>query len=182
MGPIDEAVMKGLAPVWLTRGSMLDEGLVHAVRQAARFGGLGLGNLSEEAPAQFRASQNASRPLVTKMLNQDIEIGDYPGAEIARARRLAENEKEARKKQNYVTFLHSDFPEDLRRAVHLAAEDGASAGLTVLPTEDHGFNLDRPEWEDCMSTRYGLPIRELPTYCGCGAPSNKKRWVFQSAA
>ena len=55
-----------------------------------------------------------------------------------------------------------------KRYVELASEKGSSSWLSVVPTKQSGFLLNKQEFRDAICLRYGFPIRHTPTYCACG--------------
>ena len=57
-----------------------------------------------------------------------------------------------------------------RRALDLATEKGSSIWLTSLPLKEMGFNLNKREFRDGLSLRYGWPIADIPSTCLCGEP------------
>ena len=57
-----------------------------------------------------------------------------------------------------------------RRALDLATEKGSSIWLTSLPLKEMGFNLDKREFRDELSLRYGWPIADIPSTCLCEEP------------
>jgi hypothetical protein len=59
----------------------------------------------------------------------------------------------------------------MRRALELAGEKGASAVLTTLPLERHGFTFAaKRDYRDILRMRYLLPLDGLPGSCACGYP------------
>ena len=50
-----------------------------------------------------------------------------------------------------------------------ASKKGASAWLTTLPIEEHGFALHKGAFRDALALRYGWPIRFSAEKCLCGA-------------
>ena len=50
-----------------------------------------------------------------------------------------------------------------------ASEKGASAWLTTLPIEEHGFTLHKGAFRDALALCYGWPIRFSAEKCLCGA-------------
>ena len=44
----------------------------------------------------------------------------------------------------------------------LQCEKGSSSWLTVLPLQDQGFNLNKGEFRDALSLRYGWQWRNVP--------------------
>ena len=54
----------------------------------------------------------------------------------------------------------------------IAQEQGSSSWLTVLSVKRLGFNLSKSDFWDAMRIRYGLPLKRLPSDCGCSKPYN----------
>ena len=55
-------------------------------------------------------------------------------------------------------------PQKVRRALDLAAEEGSSVWLTVLPLCEMDFNLN----ERAIKLRYDWPVDDIPSTCVCG--------------
>ena len=51
--------------------------------------------------------------------------------------------------------ISANLNTNLKRAVHLAKEKGASVWLTALPIEEHSFLLTKSEFCDALCLRYG---------------------------
>ena len=60
-----------------------------------------------------------------------------------------------KKKKQLAENIESNLPDQIKRAVILAKEKGASSWLTVLPIEQHGYNLPKSSFRDCICLRYG---------------------------
>ena len=45
---------------------------------------------------------------------------------------------------------------------------GASSWLSVLPLAEFGFALNKGEFRDALSLRYGRPLKGLLAMCICG--------------
>ena len=54
---------------------------------------------------------------------------------------------------------------DLQRSVRAASEKGASAWLTALPIEEHGFALHKVAFRDALALRYGWPLKFCAEKC-----------------
>ena len=64
--------------------------------------------------------------------------------------------------QNYnADRIRKELEPSSQRLVDCASEPGASAWLTALPNEEHGFCLSKGSFRDALSLRYGWPILEL---------------------
>jgi len=130
---------------------------------------MGLSSFIEHGDDAFMDSMEVMRPLVERILTQDPEGCPYPRSQVSHLRKAAASRREVQGKNRYEMFLKSDAPEDLRRRVQLAAEDGVSTWLSALPIEDHGLHHPRTAWEDVIAVRYGLPLHDVPNECGCGS-------------
>ena len=60
------------------------------------------------------------------------------------------------------------LPDNLKRAMDLASEKGASSWLTTLPIDEYGFALHKGAFHDALALRYGWQFSYLPTNCDCG--------------
>ena len=49
-----------------------------------------------------------------------------------------------------------------------AKENRASSWLNVLPLKTQGYALDKQSFRDALFTRYGIPLKRLPSHCVCG--------------
>ena len=54
-----------------------------------------------------------------------------------------------------------------KRLNDIAQEQGSSSWVTVLPIKKLGFSLSKAEFWDAIYLRYGLPLKRLPSHCGC---------------
>ena len=53
--------------------------------------------------------------------------------------------------------------------MELGTEKGASTCLTALPLQEHGFTLNKQEFQDALCLRYGWQLKNLPSHCVCGS-------------
>ena len=66
--------------------------------------------------------------------------------------------------------VQARLPDQLRRAMMVAREKGASSTLTTIPVAEHGFFFDvKSDFHDHVHLRYCWPIDNLPSVCACGA-------------
>ena len=49
----------------------------------------------------------------------------------------------------------------------MAHEKGVSNWLNAYPLKEYGFNLNKQQFWDAISIRYGWPLSNLPTTCAC---------------
>ena len=59
----------------------------------------------------------------------------------------------------------------------IAQEQGSSSWLTVLPIKRPGFNLSKSDFWDAVRLRYRLPLKRLPSHCGCSKLYNVQHAV-----
>ena len=60
------------------------------------------------------------------------------------------------KQQEGVKALKQTLPcSSPQKSLELASEKGASAWLTTLPIEEHGFSLHKQAFRDALCVRYG---------------------------
>ena len=64
--------------------------------------------------------------------------------------------------------LSSSSPNN-KRGSWSAIEKGASAWVTTLPIDDHGFFLHNGDFRDALCLCYGWPVAGLPHKCCCGS-------------
>ena len=55
-----------------------------------------------------------------------------------------------------------------KRCMLLNKEKGAGSWLTALPLKDHGYCLNKQEFRDAVSLRYGWRIANTAQFCACG--------------
>ena len=60
----------------------------------------------------------------------------------------------------------------MKRCLTLNNEKGAGSWLTALPLKELGYCLNKQEFKDAISLRYGWRIPNTPHYCGCGSKNN----------
>jgi hypothetical protein len=60
------------------------------------------------------------------------------------------------------------LPPAKQRMMDLLCEKGSSSWLSALPLQDQGFNLNKGEFRDALSLRYGWQLKNSPHYCRCG--------------
>ena len=64
--------------------------------------------------------------------------------------------------------MQSDLSPSLKCCVNLAKESGSSSWLTVTPILEHGFHLQKGDFWDALSLRYGITPSNTSSTCQCG--------------
>lgn len=130
-----------------------------------RLGGLGIIEPTS-LQTEYTNSLKITEPLVSRLLQQDPQLG-----EIHEQQQCIKSSMKRLKNQAVnlaAEDLSSKLPSDLKRAMELATEKGASTWLTVLPLEVHNFALSKSEFRDALCLRYGWRPPHLPDICICG--------------
>ena len=76
------------------------------------------------------------------------------------------------KQQRTLTSLRDKISYVEIRLNDLAQEQGSSSWLTLLPNKRLVFNLSKSDFWHAVHLRYGLPLKRLPSHCGCSKPYN----------
>ena len=64
--------------------------------------------------------------------------------------------------------LEERLANDMKRAMQVSTEKGASSWLVTLPIAEHGFALHKGAFRDALCLRYGWRPPHLPSHCICG--------------
>ena len=130
-------------------------------------GGLAIVDPQVLAMEQDHVSARLCQPVVENILRQKGDALKAFHAQSALKQNLRRESRQA--KMEAITSLVSELPSTFRRTVSTAQEKGASAWVTALPKEEHGFSLHKGEFHDALCLRYGWPLRYTPSTCACGA-------------
>ena len=113
-------------------------------------------------------SVSLTYPLVSLFLDQS---GQFSMDTLARQQSVKYSIR-ADKRKISEAESHSLLPllsGDLRYAVSLAQEKGASAWLSARPLSEHKFSLHKGAFRDALALRYGWTPKGFPCECVCGA-------------
>ena len=161
--PIEKSIREKFLPA-LTSQAPCNDQVRNLLSLPPRHGGLGI---SKPRTTQHSASVTICKPLVDAILNQEGKA-----LEIRAQQRQLKNEQ--RKKQRIAdkdaaTELTGVLQPRLQRSILAASEKGASAWLTTMPIERHGFALHKGAFRDAIALRYGWSLEFCPSSCACGA-------------
>ena len=120
------------------------------------------------AEEQYTASKLICAPLVDRIVKQDHQLGERHALQQRTKARLCSHRRNQQKEK--AKNLQEQVPSTLQRSMELSQEKGASAWLTSLPIDDHGFALHKSAFRDALSLRYGWSFKNSPSYCTCGHP------------
>lgn len=135
----------------------------------ARLGGLGIVNPAASANEAHQGSLHLTQSLICELIQRTTARQDKLPEQLTKPelRQLA-NKRVTRTAAD----LREHLPADLKRAMDLASEKGASSWLTALPLEEHGFAIHKGAFRDSLCLRYGWLVDKLPSTCVCGSSFN----------
>ena len=136
-----------------------------------RYGGLGITDPSKSASFEYSASKQISSCLTNLICNQDMDVTKINKEQIKQTKSILKREKESRLKE-IAQQVKEQLDETHSRYFDGAQDKGASAWLACLPLKSMGYVLNRREFQDAISLRYGWPIKDMPTFCACGNRNN----------
>ena len=165
--PVDDVIRLELLPALLN--SIVPEVDRQLYSLPLRHGDLAIPILSEIAKFQFEASQAITLPLVTIMITQGNTLPNK--TEVNEIKRKITNEQETRISEQALKLEQDQTPHTLK-AIQDAKMPGTSSWLGVLLLAEFGFALNKGEFRDALSLRYGRPLKGLPAMCPCGQKYN----------
>ena len=131
---------------------------------------MGIINPVEIAKEEYVNSRELTKKLTNLIIQQEHS---YTVSEdkIKKIRSKIQK-KQMEKQQRALSSLRDKMSYMEIRLNDLAQEQGSSSWLTVLPIKRLGFDLSKPNFWDAVRLRYGLPLKRLPSHCGCSKPYN----------
>ncbi len=164
--PLETAIRQKFLPA-LTGQAPCNDQVRRLLALPPRHGGLGIANPVMLTQTQHSASTIICKPLVEAILKQE----GTPSEVRALQHQLKNEQRKRRRKEqaDAAKSLTPELPQDLQRSILSASEKGASAWLTTLPVEQHGFALHKGAFRDALALRYGWPLQFCPATCACGA-------------
>ena len=132
---------------------------------------VGLGGLQLVSPItlpwEFEASQRLTQPPASIIADQPSNFSLDVLCDQEEIRKVIHQERRSQAKSEADALL-TELPEDLRYAILLAQEKGASSWLNILPITEHGFTLYKRAFRDSIALRYGWMPTEIPVERVCG--------------
>ena len=130
-----------------------------------QLGGLGIINPTRNNTSHHQSSENITAPLVSLVLEQSHTYHQEAKAEQLRAKK--ETVKQHKHRHSAVAAeLEDSLPNNMKRALQVSSEKGASSWLATLPIAEHGFALHKGAFRDTLV--YGTAgDHHLPSHCIC---------------
>ena len=133
----------------------------------ARYGGLELKVYTNISNHEYGNSRKITKELTNYIFQQDIEY-NVNVDNIKKIKSQLQHEKNERFRCNGES-IRNVMSEKQQRLNGIKQEKGVSNWLTVLPISEHGFNLNKQQFWDCIRLIYGWNITNLRTTCACGS-------------
>ena len=163
--PLEDAIRHQLIPALLGREVSDTERRILALPY--RYGGIAIRNPISTADEEFQASSLITAELTKAIVNQEDDVNSINYEVVKQAKDSFRNDKEENMKRNLESICKL-LPEDQQKYLQSATEKGASSWLAVLPLKSLGYSLNKREFQDAISLRYGWTIPDMPKHCGCG--------------
>ena len=120
-------------------------------------GGLNIINPVVSAKDEYHASQKISEPLKDMITEQKESFSKPQLQSIKASLRQDRNQK----MKDMVGQIRECLLPRKQRMMDLLCEKGSSSWLMVLPLQDQGFNLNKGEFRDALSLRYGWQMWKI---------------------
>ena len=168
-GPLEEAIRDKLIPAII--GRKISDIERKLIALPVRMGGLGIQNPTLTAETEFRNSSIVTENLTRIIVNQEDDLVNYNDSQVNEDIKKIKLEKEENLLQQ-MQDVKNIVDDKLERCIVLACEKGAGAWLTALPLQAMGYVRNKQEFRDGICLRYGWPIPNTPSFCGCGQKNN----------
>ena len=164
--PLEESIRQKFIPAIVGRAVSDNERKLLSL--PVRFGGLGIADPTETADREYEASCTITEDLANLILRQEQDLSHYDAERTSLKVKNLKAAKEAFLTEKF-NSLYEETPDAiLKRCMLLNKEKGAGSWLTALPLKDHGFCLNKQEFRDAVSLRYGWRIANTAQFCACG--------------
>ena len=168
--PLERCIRDTLIPAIIGR-SVSDEERVF-ISLPVRLGGLGIFNPTETAEREYDASHYITENLSQLILQQQQDLSLYDSAGTIEKVKTSQKRKDQFLSEKFQSVVDSTSDPMLKRCLEFNKEKGAGSWLTALPLKNLGYCLNKQEFRDAVSLRYGWKIPHTPQYCGCGKPND----------
>lgn len=163
--PLEEVIRHKLLPA-ITGQKAFSDNLRDLMALPAHLGGLGIINPSHKSTTYYSNSSSITTPLVDLITQQSKTLPPETRNAQIRAKNLTRTTRRQREKAE-ASEITNKLPSNLKKAVEVSSEKGASTWLTTLPIADHGFALHKGAFRDALCLRYSWCPEQLPSRCVC---------------
>ena len=164
--PLEDAVRHKFLPS-LTGQSALSNDTRDLLALPVRHGGLGIINPTRNSRFYHQSSKSITAPLTSLISEQSLIYHQEAKVQQLTAKKDAIRQRKQRDSAA-VAELEERLANDMKRAMQVSTEKGASSWLIALPIAEHGFALHKGAFRDALCLRYGWRPPHLPSHCICG--------------
>ena len=164
--PLEEIIRQRFLPS-LTGQNPFNDADRELMALPVRFGGLGIIDPSRQATTHYNMSEKITASLVALILQQSHTYSPEAKAEQIKAKKNARTICR-QCDSTAANELMDNLPNNLKRAMTVSAEKGASNWLSTLTIAEHGFALHKGAFRDALCLWYGWRPSHLPSHCICG--------------
>ena len=164
--PLEDSVHQKLNPA-LSGRPPCSNAEIDLVALPTKLGGMSLSNPTVTTKSKFDASKEVTAPLIELIINQSMCFENDPThanfiVSAVKRRKVEQQKRNADR-------IQKELEPSSQRLIDCTSEPGASAWLTALPIEEHGFCLSKGSFRDAFSLRYGWPLLNVNSQCPCGS-------------
>lgn len=163
LGPLENVIKENFIPALSGRGPCSNEERA-LLSLPARYGGLNVPNPMEWANFHHESSMKITDPLKMMIIDQTTT---YKKVDLREIKANLLKQKNLHHLQS-ASQIRESLPPTKQRVIDLLKEKGSSSWLSALPLHDCGLNLNKSEFRDALSLRYGWQLKNRPQYCVCG--------------
>ena len=167
--PLEDVIRNEFLPALI--GRTLSDMERRMVSLPVRLGGLGISDPVSMADGEYQNSRKISNALVNLIVNQVDSISDLDSEALFKLKKDVSKQKQ-QQFLNEATQIREQLSEQLKRALDLAQEKGASSWLTSIPVQKAGYTLNKEQFRDAVWLRYGWKLQNIPRHCACGKSSD----------
>ena len=164
--PVENAIRESLIPAIC--GRQVTENERRMLSLPYRYGGLGIRNPVKTADREYTASSGVTELLTNLICQQKTDITQLDKEKVIERKQELRNENENEIKNEF-QIVSQMVDEKTKKLLLCAQEKGASSWLSALPIKKLGYSLNKREFRDAVSLRYGWQIPDTPVLCGCGS-------------
>ena len=164
--PLEECIKETFLPSVIGRKVSDAERKIFSL--PVRYGGLGVANPVETCEREFHSSLTITEDLTGLIYRQEQDFSLFNAERQSLVIKELKATKENSNKEILNGIISLTEDQSLKRALTLNKEKGSGTWLTVLPLESHGYCLNKREFRDALSIRYGWNVPNMPPFCGCG--------------
>ena len=150
--PLEEAISRTFLPALLGRSVNPLERALLAL--PARFGGLGISNPAKLCEHAYAASRTLAAPLTDLIRKQKTSFDPTSLKTLQQETRSRLRKEADERARAELEKIERNASENLKLAIKIACEKGASCWLTARPLEAHSTILHKGDFRDAIRLRY----------------------------